>query len=133
MPGSRSGFTLIELMIVVVIVGILAAIAIPRFHSVREMAEEQSCHSNLRNLSTAIVLYYGDNGHYPFEGHAHNWRGFEHLEDYIGRASDYRCPGTDTHYRWRLSDDDNGYSVRGWAVDCRDGHGTITDGLASWQ
>lgn len=120
-------------MIVVVIIGILAAIAIPKFQGVKEAAEKQSCHSNLRNLANAIVIYYGDNGHYPFAGQAHHWRGFEHLEEYVGSASDYRCPAFDTHYRWRLSAGDDGYSIRGWAVNCRDNHGTIDDGIASWQ
>ena len=48
--GQR-GFTLIELMIVVVIIGILAAIAIPKFSSVRQRALKSAMLSDLKNLA----------------------------------------------------------------------------------
>ena len=56
----RRGFTLIELMIVVIIIGILAAIAIPKFSSNREKAYITQMKSDLRNLATAQEGYFQD-------------------------------------------------------------------------
>ena len=56
----RRAFTLIELLIVVIIIGILAAIAIPKFSSNREKAYITQMKSDLRNLATAQEGYYQD-------------------------------------------------------------------------
>jgi type II secretion system protein G len=64
MRGRRAGFTLIEVLIVVVIIGILAAIAIPKFASTKEKSFVAVMKSDLRNLAVAQEAYSADNGTY---------------------------------------------------------------------
>ncbi len=60
----EEGFTLIELMIVVAIIGILAAIAIPQFSAYRAKAFNSAAETDLRNLMTAEEAYFADNQTY---------------------------------------------------------------------
>lgn len=63
--AGQKGFTLIELMIVVAIIGILAAIAIPQFASYRAKAFDKSTISDVRNAKTTMEAAYADNQQYP--------------------------------------------------------------------
>ena len=56
-PGRSPGFTLVELLIVVVILGILAAIAIPQFNAATAESKEANIMSNLATLRQAIEVY----------------------------------------------------------------------------
>ncbi|MCD6413251.1 MAG: type II secretion system protein [Elusimicrobia bacterium] len=63
---KRKGFTLIELMIVVAIIGILAAVAIPKFANLIRKSKEAATKGSLGALRSAISIYYGDQeGTYP--------------------------------------------------------------------
>lgn len=64
--SKNVGFTLIELMIVVAIIGILAAIAIPKFADLIRKSNEGSTKGNLGTVRSSLSIYYGDQeGQYP--------------------------------------------------------------------
>lgn len=62
---NQKGFTLIELMIVIAIIGILAAIAIPQFSSYRAKSYNAAALSDIRNLKTDLEAYYAEWDEYP--------------------------------------------------------------------
>jgi general secretion pathway protein G len=63
--GNRRGFTLIELMVVIVILGILAGLIVPRIMSRPEQAKRLKARMQIESIATALKLYKLDNGSYP--------------------------------------------------------------------
>lgn len=108
MKKKMTGFTLIELMLVVIIIGTLVAMVVPRFVGRGEQAKVVAARADIRsNIATALKLYELDNGNFPYteEGlaalivrpsSASNWNG-PYLErspiDPWGREYKYRYPG----------------------------------------
>ncbi len=105
--NNKKGFTLIELMLVVIILGILVAMVVPRIVGRGEQARRQAAEADIRsNIALALDLYELDNGAYPDkledllkdpgEGKAANWNG-PYLKrksvDPWGREYNYRHPG----------------------------------------
>jgi general secretion pathway protein G len=112
-PGSR-GFTLIELMVVIVILGILAGLIIPRIMGRPDEARQTKARIMIEGIETALKLYRLDNGFYPtteqglralvepstIQPVPRNWREGGYLEkgkvpkDPWGNDFVYLCPGT---------------------------------------
>lgn len=59
---SKKGFTLVEIMIVVVIIGLLAAMAIPAFQKVRASSQDKAVLNNMRQLASGADQYFLENG-----------------------------------------------------------------------
>jgi type II secretion system protein G len=63
--GHRTGFTIVELLIVIVVIAILAAITIVAYNGIQERARFSSYRSDIAMINKAVLLYYADNGAYP--------------------------------------------------------------------
>jgi len=62
---GKAGFTLLELLVVIVIIGILATLLLPVISTMRARAQRVQCMANLRSLYTATELYIQQNGSWP--------------------------------------------------------------------
>ncbi len=109
--GDRGGFTLIEVLLVVVIIGILVGVAMPRLSGRVLQSQISSARSSINNISTAIDLYEVDNGRYPeslqaliTRGSEANWNG-----PYLREA---RIPQDPWGNEFRYTRRDNGFEIR---------------------
>jgi prepilin-type N-terminal cleavage/methylation domain-containing protein len=62
---SNGGFSLVELMIVIVIIGVLAAVAVPIYNNNVRKAKMSEADAALGSIRTQLRVYYGENGSYP--------------------------------------------------------------------
>lgn len=126
----KRAFTLVEILVVIAIIMILAAILFPVFATARERARSASCQSNLKQLGTAMTMYIGDWERYPYavdpaDKYAPIWEGQEDangvpiselplltdaMDSYIKNDAVWRCP-SDTGFDrpdeigWQLDDE----------------------------
>jgi len=73
---NHRGFTLVELIVTIAIIGILMAMLLPAVQMIRDSARRTTCQSNLKNLDLALLSYEGAKGHYPHGAtydYKHSW------------------------------------------------------------
>lgn len=123
---DRRAFTLVELMLVVIIIGVLVAMVMPRLAGRTEQAKQAAAKADIEaNIGSALDLYEVDNGSYP-----------DKLEDLLvnpgqTKASNWRGPYLKkrpvdpwgTPYDYKYSATDNSYVLRSFAKDKVEGGG----------
>lgn len=130
---TKKGFTLIELMIVVAIIGILAAIAVPKFADMVTKSKEASIKGALGAIRSAVSIYYGDmEGEYP----ANLFLGLTGAEKYMSAQSglgNFAVPktrnGTPGHPSFIRTTDANVQQADGTTAAADGGSGGATDDI----
>ena len=70
MIKNERGYTIMELLVVIVIIGVLAAIGVPAYNNMTTRARKTACDANKRTIATAVGMYYADHEKYPADGAA---------------------------------------------------------------
>jgi type II secretion system protein G len=112
---NQGGFTLIELMVVVLIVGLLAGIAVPRLAKAWDDAKASACQANMKQIEAALELYYFEEGKYP-EGE--NSTALEKLK----QKSVPKCPQGKKDYTYSQKNSGTKYSL-----ECSNHHFIVTE------
>ena len=120
--SRRSGFTLIEIILVVVIIGILAGIAIPRMGGKTEKAKIAAGRSNVQSIGMAIQEYEIMNGEYPasLDALLDESKGGPYMEKKViptdpwGNPFIYAAPGARNTHTFDLSASGHEEEVNNW-------------------
>ncbi len=79
--SQQTGFTIVELLIVIVVIGILAAITIVSFNGVQLRGRDAERQSDIRAVQQAIELYYVDHGYFPPHNGLNGVTGYQFAKD----------------------------------------------------
>lgn len=123
---QRSAFSLIELLVVISIIAVLAAMLLPTVNLVRSQANKSVCRSQLRQMTMGLIAYRTDNeGCYPVFAQtwaAQDWwsdpggRWQNLIEPFIGTYKVFNCPVSAKVYpNWNVVDQQTGSTPRGRA------------------
>jgi len=82
--GDERGFTIMELLVVMALIGLIAALGLPAYKSLTAQSGAVVCGANRRTLDSATGVYYGDKAAYP--------SAVGELAPYLDNAADIRCP-----------------------------------------
>ena len=85
--NKHRGFTLVELLVVITIIGILISLLMPAVQAARESARRAKCSNNLKQVGLAMLSHDNNHGHFPSGGWGWGWVGDP------DRGFDYRQPG----------------------------------------
>ena len=124
-PSKRTGFTLVEILVVIAIIGVLAALLFGVYSRVREKGRSASCQSNLRQIALAMQQYVGDNdGVFPPifvtvdkdtpNSKSYDWD--ELINPYIKSRAIFYCPTNKAESSWVYT----GGNVAGYAYNFLD-------------
>lgn len=102
--NSRRAFTLLEMLVVIAIIGILAALLLPALARSKDKARTTQCTSNLRQLGLGMAMYFGDNDDkYPFITYETQYRQYSALASSVANSRQiFICPSA--HGRMSVAD-----------------------------
>lgn len=86
---KERGFTLVEIIFVIFIIGILASIAVPNFITARDKARIAASKDNLNTILKGINMYFAENGYYPAQSALDNAGNIPVLEGQLSNPNSY--------------------------------------------
>jgi len=125
---GKKGFTLLEMLMVVAVIGLLAALLLPGFAAAKGRGRTTTCKNNLRQMAHALAMYDSDYGFLPGCGDSligtnnfpwdfpstNSW--IVRIQPYVGTNSDiFSCPEYEPHMDWKktIKSDSFGYNAGG--------------------